>query len=63
MEKSLLKEFVRKPTVDRVVCYGDCAHGVKNGEVVIVLSGVSDFNAIKLYDDDENCVQPETKKD
>jgi len=48
-----------RPTVDKIL-YGDCwAKGYRDGKVVIQLVGVSDINAIELYDDDGYRVTPE----
>ena len=46
------------PTIDRLN-YGDgWAKGYKGGQVVISFDGVSDINAIELFDDDGNRVIP-----
>ena len=46
------------PAVDRAERGGDWVKGYKNGECVITFAGVSDFSAIKLYNDDGDEVIP-----
>ena len=47
------------PIIDRLIYADDWAKGYCKSQVVVTFSGVSDINAIKLYDAYGNLVVPE----
>jgi len=52
-------EPIEMPIVDKILYGDDWAKGYLNDEVVISFGGVSDINAIELYDIEGNRVIPE----